>query len=722
MTERIQIGNKWYVAATAARTDQNLQTLKEGETFALFDRFGDIQNFGNDEQGVYHEDTRFLSHQELLLDGMRPLYLGSNIRSANSLLTIDLMNPDIEVDDRVVVAKGTIHIFRAKLLWRGACYEHVRVVNHGLDKVKHSLSWSFDADFVDLFEVRGMHRERRGERGAPEVGEDEVVVPYLGLDSVRRRTRMRFTPRPSQVATHQARYDFALAPNEELHLYCTVSCESGDAVAPARDYRDALREADAARAAGRQARCTLETSNPLVNQWISRSESDIAMVTTELPTGPYPYAGVPWYSTTFGRDGILTAREMLWVDPAMARGVLRFLAASQAGEDDASRDAEPGKILHEARRSEMANTREIPFGRYYGTVDATPLFVSLAGAYWRRTGDMAFVREIWPHVLRALKWIDTHGDVDGDGFVEYRRKSAEGLVQQGWKDSHDSIFHADGRMADAPIALVEVQAYVYEAKLLAADVAQAMDDPALASRLRDEAAALRDNFDRAFWCAELGSYALALDGAKKPCQVLSSNAGHALWTGIALPQRAHALATRFLDPTFFNGWGIRTIAEGQARYNPMSYHNGSVWPHDTALVAAGMARYGHTDAALQVMSGLFDSSLYFEQSRLPELFCGFARRDDEGPVLYPVACSPQAWAAAAVYSLLQSCLGMDVDAVRSVVTLRAPRLPHFIDRLHIRRLPVGPNGMVELLVQRYEHNVGVEIVRKEGGVEVVVAI
>ncbi|HEV7914269.1 MAG TPA: amylo-alpha-1,6-glucosidase, partial [Albitalea sp.] len=604
------------------------------------------------------------------------------------------------------------------------CYEHIRLTNHGREAVRTTLAITFEADFVDLFEVRGMTREQRGERLPSQVGEREAELRYLGRDARLRSTRLSFKPTPTVLNEQQATFDVHLEPGAEMHLYCTVSCECegspcvADAVV---DYEQALARNNAARSASLRGRCSIETSNPLVNLWLERSVSDLAMLTTTLPTGPYPYAGVPWYSTTFGRDGILTAREMLWVDPSLARGVLGFLAATQATEHDPQRDAEPGKILHEARRSEMARTREIPFGRYYGTVDATPLFVALAGAYHRRTGDLAFIRSIWPQVKLALEWIDRWGDSDGDGFVEYARRSREGLVQQGWKDSHDSIFHTDGRLADAPIALCEVQAYVYEAKLMAADLAHHLDDAKMSERLRGEAHELKHRFAQAFWCEEIGSYAIALDGSKQQCKVASSNAGHALWTGLATPGHARRIVQGFMSDAFFCGWGIRTIASGQARYNPMSYHNGSVWPHDNALIAAGMARYGHTEEAMRVLSALFDASMHFDRHRLPELFCGFTRRPSEGPTLYPVACSPQAWASAAVFGMLQACLGMEFHPAKPEVSLRSPRLPEFIQWMKVSGLSMREHS-VDLLLQRYRNNVGIEVMRKEGDIEVVVAI
>lgn len=718
MANKIQIGDKWYVLATFAHPEEQPQVLKNDDTFAMFDRFGDIAVLAPGQEGLYHDDTRFLSHQELTINGARPLYLGSSVEEANSLLVIDLMNPDLTVEGQVVLPKGTLHIYRAKLLWKGACYEHIRLSHHGEEAATVRLEMTFDGDFVDLFEVRGMRRQLRGERLPPEVKGSEVVLPYQGRDKRGRRTHVRFDPAPRNLDGGRATFDLHLDPGEDHHLYCTVVCEcEGEQQHPVLPYHSALHENNQARSAGHGARCAIETSNPLVNLWLDRSVSDLDMLVSQLPSGPYPYAGVPWYSTTFGRDGILTALEYLWIDPSLARGVLGFLAATQATELEPERDAEPGKILHEARKSEMAHTREIPFGRYYGTVDATPLFLVLVAAYFQRTGDLALVRTLWPNVLAALEWVDRYGDVDGDGFVEYARRSAEGLVQQGWKDSHDSVFHQDGRMAEPPIALCEVQGYVYLGKSMLVHVARTLGEASLADSLTRQAEALRQRFQAAFWCDDIGSYALALDGHKQRCRVLTSNAGQVLWSGIAAPDHAQRLIDGLVSPAFFSGWGVRTVASGQARYNPMSYHNGSVWPHDNAIIALGMARYGRTTEAVRLLASLFDASLHFERHRLPELFCGFPRRAGAGPTLYPVACSPQAWAAAAPFAILQACLGLEIDAERGTISLRTPQLPPFIDWMRISRLG-APGASCDLLLQRYQRNVGVEVVRKDPGVQV----
>jgi glycogen debranching enzyme len=384
-------------------------------------------------------------------------------------------------------------------------------------------------------------------------------------------------------------------------------------------------------------------------------------------------------------------------------------------------DAQPGKILHETRGGEMARLDEIPFRRYYGTADATPLFVVLAEAYYARTGDRIFIERLWPHVERALHWIDHYGDIDGDGFVEYARHSANGLVQQGWKDSADSVFHRDGHLAQAPIALCEVQGYVYAAKHGAAKLAATLGHLHRAAELTAQAEGLKTHFNDVFWSDEINSYALALDAAKLPCHVVTSNAGHALYTGIATPERARAVADVLLSEPSFSGWGVRTVATGQARYNPMSYHNGSVWPHDNSIIAMGLARYGFQEQALRIFEGLFEASVNTDLHRLPELFCGFPRRRGQGPTLYPVACSPQAWASGSVYMLLQACLGLTFSFNRPQLRFRYPKLPEFLEWVELRSLTFD-NSSMDLVFRRHHEHLAASVLRKDEGLEAVVLV
>jgi glycogen debranching enzyme len=486
------------------------------------------------------------------------------------------------------------------------------------------------------------------------------------------------------------------------------------------DYENIVHEAASALELLRGQEPQIFTDNEQFNDWVNRSLADLHMMRTETRYGPYPYAGVPWFSTVFGRDGIITALQCLWFDPSLARGVLAYLAANQADAEKPEQDAQPGKVLHEFRDDEMAVLGEVPFRRYYGSIDATPLFVMLAGAYYWRTGDRGFVQSIWPNVQRALEWIDRYGDSDGDGFVEYSRRSKHGLIHQGWKDSHDAVFHSDGSLAEPPIALCEVQSYVYAAKLEASGLAELFGDEPIARQLKKQADSLRQRFEEAFWCEDLSTYALALDGNKRPCRVLTSNAGHCLFAGIATEEHARRVATTLTDDESFSGWGVRTVASSESRYNPMSYHNGSVWPHDNSLIAAGFARYELKASTAMVLAGLMDASIFFDLHRLPELFCGFPRRPGESPTLYPVACAPQAWASGAVFLLVEAALGLRIMAPENKVIFSKPFLPPFLPQVSIRDLKVGGASVDLLLTRHDEGDVGVNVLRRGGSLDVLV--
>ena len=716
MDSSIPAEDTFYIVSTESAIDEVSRVLKDGETFAVFDRHGDIQAVGRGQDGLYHEGTRFLSQLVFKLGNARPFLLNSTVKEDNLLFVVNLTNPDIYQNGQMIVPRGTLHITRTKLLHKRTCYETLKIINYGLSSVEVRFSIEFGADFADIFEVRGMTRQRRGRQREPQLQRNEILFAYEGLDGWVRRTRIECSPPPNTVDASGVIFRHRLGPREEQEFSLVYACEINDAGSTRLPQARARSEAENELDQLQTQECHIYTSNQQFNEWLTRSSADLHMMFTQTPFGFYPYAGVPWFSTPFGRDGIITALAYLWINPEIARGVLAYLASTQAQELDPAKDAEPGKIMHEMRRGEMAALGEIPFGLYYGSVDATPLFVILAAAYLDRTNDLKFIKALWPQIELALCWMVEHGDKDRDGFIEYARYSPRGLIQQGWKDSWDSVFHRDGTLAAAPIALCEVQGYGHAAKIAGAAIASALGHAATANALLGDAAALKKRFQESFWCDELETYAMALDGEKKQCQVRSSNAGHCLYAGIADVDQGRRVAATLMAEHSFSGWGVRTIAATEARFNPMSYHNGSIWPHDNALIAAGLARYGFKEHAIRILSGLFEASLFVEY-RLPELFCGFSRRKGEGPVPYPVACSPQAWSAASVFLLLQSIFGMKIEAAASRVSFVRPLLPQFLDAVWIKNLKVK-EASVDLLIQRRARYATVEIERREGQVEV----
>ena len=715
---------QYYIATKSAPTDDRARVLKYGSMFAVFDRLGDITHDGLGEQGIFYEGTRYLSEMTLRLWNERPLLLSSTIEPNNFLFTADLANLDVSRGDSVAIHRGTLHLLRSRFLWRGVAYEELEFVNYGMERLCVPLSIFFAADFADIFEVRGMAREHRGRHVDEEVRRHGFVLGYEGLDNVIRKMQIACEPAPDRIAGPEMRFELNLKPKEARRFHLRMECENG-AARHNLSYPQARSRAFDEMNASAGIFPRIHSSNSRFNDWMNRSFADVQMMTIGNREPNFPYAGVPWFSTVFGRDGIITAMETLWIAPSIAKGVLQFLAETQATEVDESREEEPGKILHELRHGEMANLGEIPFARYYGSVDATPLFVMLAGEYYVRTGDKQLIKLLWPNILAALRWMDDYGDLDGDGFVEYAPHGNKGLVQQGWKDSNDSVFHADGSLAVPPIALCEVQGYVYAAKLAAAHLSSELGDEKTCTELESQASTLREKFEEAFWCEDLGVYALALDGKKHKrqgaCRVRASNAGHCLFTGIASPEHARKTAESLLEPDFFSGWGIRTLATKEARYNPLSYHNGSVWPHDNALIASGFGRYGLRNLAGQIMLALLDVSSVMDLHRLPELFCGLERRTGEGPTLYPVACSPQAWAAAAPFLLIQSCLGLRIEGARNRVVFERPCLPEGIPQLSIRGLRVG-GASVDLFFERQADNVRVQVLEKQGEVDVIATL
>jgi glycogen debranching enzyme len=668
--------------------------LKCENAFAVIDAHGDINAEGAGSDGLYSADTRYLSHLRVNVMGAEPLLLGSSLADDGTYFHADLTNPDIQRDGRTILAKDEIHIERTVYVHAHGLHQRLMISNYGRHHVELPVTIAFGNDFADIFEVRGTHRSQHGQRAFEKLNAAEIVLNYTGLDEVGRATRLSFSQPPASLTRTGGSYLFSLPSRGRAVVDIDIGINR---TAKARGTFLSGLLGTRKGFAQKVAWCDVATGNEGLNVALRRAAADISLLMTRTPSGLYPYAGVPWFSTVFGRDGIITALELLWICPEAARGVLRYLAAHQARDVDDFSDAEPGKILHETRGGEMAARREVPFGAYYGSIDSTPLFVVLAGRYWKRTGDDGLIRELWPNIEAALRWMDEFGDRDGDGFIEYHRAAESGLVNQGWKDSGDSIFHADGELCHGPIALVEVQAYAYEAKTVAAEMAQSLGEMDRAEVLRAAAARLKRNFEAAFWSDDIGCYALALDGEKRPCLVVSSNAGQVLQSGIAEAIRAEAVAGVMTSARMFTGWGIRTLSDGESRYNPMSYHNGSIWPHDNAVIGAGLTRTNPAGVE-KVFKAILDVACEMHQHRLPELFCGFPRRRGRSPVLYPVACSPQAWASGALFSLLQSQLGIEIDGgARHVRVSRRP-LPKWLPYVLLNHLPVG-DGSCSLRVE-----------------------
>ena len=709
-----------------ARTSQYV--LKSGDTFVVNDPLGDINGL---DDGLFVNDTRMLSQLRLTFGGRAPSLLSGNVSSDNTSFTAHLTNRPLPPLGGEGTPEGVIHVERLRVLCGTVLYEAITLTNAGCSGAVVPLSISFASGFKDMFEVCGWKRTRHGSLEPAHVGRDDVKLAYVGLDHVRRTVGIAFAPAPDHLFEDRADYTVQLQDHACVSIYLSVAAHTqtlagADGVEPASAQvaqpphsarpahftqidavpprvgraavRAALANSHLSMRERRRSTARLRSSNPLFNAWLDRSFADLSLLTTDLPTGPYPYAGIPWFSTPFGRDAVVTSLQTLWLQPWLARGVLRFLAEHQAREDSKFRDAATGKIMHEMRKSEMAATGEVPFALYYGGVDTTPLFIVLAGAYAARTGDQALIAELWPALERAAQWVARVCDKNRHGLVDYRCESDRGLANQGWKDSHDSVFHADGRFPEGPIALVEVQAYACAAFDTMAQFAAQRGLTEDAARYAARSTALRERVEALYWMPEADFYGIALDGHGELCRVLASNAGHLLAFGLPTRARGEAVARHLQSTLFHTGWGVRTLAAGQARFNPMAYHNGSVWPHDNALCARGLARYGNKQAAVHLLQALFEAAVSFDM-RLPELFCGLGRRRGEPPTAYPVACLPQAWAAGAPFMMLEACLGVTVDAERGEVRIDQPALPEGIDWLEVRNLRVG-EGTVSITFRR----------------------
>jgi glycogen debranching enzyme len=737
--------------------------LKHGNLFLLTDPFGDIHPDSRG-LGLYDLDTRVLSCAVLRINGVRPTLLRAQSAS-NHISTIQLTNPALrrdqatKKDETEALAMRAISVMRRRWI-AGGLAERIEVTNYSSTAQRVALDLQLDVDDADICEVRGRVRERRGTFQPTLATSESVVFGYEGLDGLVRRTMVSFSPAEvsasdpddsgrgeGSVRIHWAldiepggrdgvRWEVAtdLRPGpggtgaaEETTTRLARSVAGGAADAPPGETRPTIGEPSIAEAeyGDWTERCArIRSDGELLDLAVRRSIADLRLLRNDGPMRGEHYvaAGVPWFTTLFGRDSIITSLEVLPFMPDVARETLQVLANWQATEDDPERDMEPGKILHELRVGELARSGELPHRPYYGSIDSTPLWLILLDETYRWTGDLDFVRSLWPNALAALNWIDTWGDRDGDGFVEYQRRTPAGLLNQGWKDSGDAIRHRDGGLAVAPIALVEIQGYVFDAKRRLAHLADRLGDAELAARLTKEAEELRRRFEAAFWMEDVGFYAIALDADKRQVGTIGSNPGHCLWSGIVAPERVNAVVDRLLDSTMDCGWGIRTYASGQPGYNPVGYHTGTVWPHDNALIAAGMKRAGRHDAADRVASRMFEAAQSSPDFRLPELFCGFDRGLADVPVPYPVACSPQAWSAATALSLLQTMLGMHADAARDILELDRPHLPSWLGKVTVHELRVGERT-VDLLFHRWRGTTtSAEVLRRDGPLELVIRV
>ena len=708
--------DRFHIAGEAVNYDDRVKVLNHCDSFAIFDRWGDIHPQSKKAQGIFHQGTRFINRLELRLNKKKLLLLSSSIKEDNDILSVDLTNPDL-VDCNI--PENTLHISRSQFIRNGVYYEELSINNYSDINCEVELSLFFGADFRDLFEIRGIQRTVQSNKPRTYTRDNKLLFDYEGLDKLHRRTEIIFPGGGEYVIhNHAVFFSVSLQPHQQKKIDYLIIFRTEESLFNGQKNKSHVSDYAEAKALVKQELkkthslfTDIFTSNEQFTHWINRSKADLVSLLTPTTHGLYPYAGVPWYNTAFGRDGIITAMEAMWVAPDVARDALLFLAALQAREDIPAKDAEPGKILHEARSGEMANTAEIPFKEYYGTIDATPLFVMLAGMYYQRTADIDTIKKLWPNIKAALSWVDKYGDIDGDGFIEYQHKAKNGLTNQGWKDSHDSIMYANGELCEPPIALCEVQGYVFAAKKHAATLALVMNEKEHAVELNRQAEKLKKQFNETFWDEASGCFALALDKNKKACRVVSSNPGHCLFTGIVYEAHAAKLAQTLTGKDMFSGWGIRTLSMAEKRYNPMSYHNGSIWPHDNALIAFGLSRYGFQDEALKILSALFDASLFIDLQRMPELYCGFEKRKGEGPTSYPVACSPQAWSVASVFLLLQACLRLEINAVEKTIVFNKPALPDYLNKICISNLKCG-NHYCDFEIYRYEFDIGFHVTKK----------
>lgn len=665
-------------------------TLIDGKTFLATRTSGDIAPSGAPDIGFFHDDTRFLSFMELRVGGHRTVLLSSHSEK-NFLSQVELTTSNIHLRESFDLPENTIYLHREQMLSGDVFLERLSFSNFNPQPVKFEVEIEFDADFVDVFEVRGMVRSKHGQYHQPVVTANSIGFFYLGLDHLMRHTLVELDPAPARIEGQVALWQLELPPLQQVDFHVTITpmVQNAKPTVVHEDFGSLLkRRRDSFREWEAQA-THFRSSNEAFDATLRSATSDFHALQIPEADGHVIAAGIPWFATMFGRDSIIAAYQSLSLNPQLAIETLRVLARYQGTKYDDWHDEEPGKIMHEYRQGEMTRSGEMPFGPYYGTIDATPLFLILLGETWNWTGDEKLIEELLPAAYKALDWIDSYGDLDGDGFVEYLKRSKRGLTNQGWKDSWDANMHPDGTVAQPPIALVEVQGYVYDAKYRMASLLRSFGDTHRADKLKKEIADLAKRFEKAYWMPDHGFYAMARDAHKEPLQVISSNPGHLLFTRILSKDRARAVTNRLMRSDMFSGWGWRTLSCDEKIFNPLSYHRGSVWPHDNSLIAHGMALNEFREPAKRVLTTLFHAALSFRDYRLPELFCGVQRREHDVPVHYPVSCSPQAWASGSFFLILSSLLGIRPSAPRRELNIVNPVLPEWIDHLHLHNLRVG---------------------------------
>ncbi|HJU06763.1 MAG TPA: glycogen debranching N-terminal domain-containing protein [Nitrospiraceae bacterium] len=699
--------------------------IKHENLFFVAKPDGSVPLQGNHGHGLYYHDCRYLNGYELRIGGMAPAELSATAADG-SIGIFTLTNPRLSMPDGTVLDKEEIGITWRRVIdsETPALRDRLHFRNFTIRRVEFAVSLTFQSVFEDIYEIRGLVPKRYGTLHDPAWEDGALRFQYDGKDGVYRRLAVHSSPTPRKMSGTTAEFHIGLGPREsdQLNISLILSESKDRHAAVPTDQPKFGRLASALQEEKREWMSRVaefSSHGSSLDEIMERSFRALRVLRTHLRQQTFYAAGVPWFVTLFGRDSLITALQTLAFHSDIAEETLRLLAMYQGTRVDDWRDEEPGKILHELRVGELANLDVIPHTPFYGTVDATPLFLILMARHAAWTGTLILFHELRRHVEQALLWMDTYGTRWGLPYLTYMSRSDGNLVNQGWKDSGDAIVNADGRLAKPPIALVEVQGYGYLAKQAIADLYARSGDHERARRLHAEAEALRRRFNRDFWMEEKDCYALALQAEGRPAAVVSSNPGQALWTGIADSDKAERTIQRLMAGDMFNGWGVRTLSDRERAYNPIGYHLGTVWPHDNSIIAAGFRRYGRDREALRIFDGLFSAAFHFRDHQLPEVFCGFGREDYQIPVNYPVACHPQAWAAGSMPFLVETLLGLTPEAFEHRLRIVHPILPHFLDRLQLRRLRVGA-AAADLEFYRDRRGVHVEVLRKDGPLEVVV--